>query len=116
MLCTVGTDQKCKIWDITNVEDGQPKPLCVKSRDMKQGDLFCVQMYKDIPWVLAAGGSNGELAIWDTEEDVKVKAHFKEGVTQKAKDLKKVADKGLEADEEDKAGGDSSGWEDYDSE
>ena len=73
-------------------------------------------MYKDIPWVLAAGGSNGELAIWDTEEDPKIKAHFKGGISQKTKDLKKVADKGLEADEEDKAGGDSSGWEDYDSE
>ena len=42
MLCTVGTDKKCKIWDIANVEDGKPKPLCVKSRDMKQGELFCV--------------------------------------------------------------------------
>ena len=73
-------------------------------------------MYKDIPWVLAAGGSNGELAIWDTEEDPKIVAHFKDNVTKKAKDLKKVADKGMEADEEDKAGGESSGWEDLDSE
>ena len=35
------------------------------------------QMYKDIPWVLATGGSKGELAIWDTEEDMKIYTHFK---------------------------------------
>ena len=40
---------------------------------MKQGDLFSVQMYADIPWVLVAGGQKGEVAIWDTEEDSKVR-------------------------------------------
>ena len=51
---------------------------------MKQGDLFSVQMYKDIPWVLATGGSKGELAIWDTEEDMTIYTHFKGQVTKKA--------------------------------
>ena len=40
------------------------------------GELFSLQFYKDIPWVLAAGGSKGEIAVWDTEENEQVKAHF----------------------------------------
>ena len=119
MLVTVGTDAKCKIWDIANVVDG--KPECIQSKDMKQGELFSVQMYKDIPWVLATGGSKGELAIWDIEEDKKTYAHFKGSVTSKAVDSKKAADKGLMPDEakqivqEDMEDGDS-GWEDVGSE
>ena len=34
---------------------------------------FCT----DIPWVLACGGSKGEIAIWDTSESKKVEEHFK---------------------------------------
>lgn len=40
------------------------------------GELFSLSFYKDIPWVLAAGGSKGELAVWDTEEQEKVATHF----------------------------------------
>ena len=84
---------------------------------MKQGDLFSVQMYADIPWVLAAGGQKGEVAIWDTEEDSKVRQQFKGQMPEKAKSLKKLADKGYEASDsamvED--GDDSSGFEDVDS-
>ena len=52
---------------------------------MKQGDLFTVQMYADIPWVLACGGQKGELAIWDTEEDSTIVEHFKDKLSAKAK-------------------------------
>lgn len=34
---------------------------------------FC----QDIPWVLAAGGSQGELAVWDTSESETIEKHFK---------------------------------------
>lgn len=43
---------------------------------MGAGELFNVSFYKDIPWVLAAGGSKGELAIWDTEENANIAKHF----------------------------------------
>lgn len=46
-------------------------------KELKQGELFSVQFYEDIPWVLAAGGSKGEIAIWDTEESEAVEKHFK---------------------------------------
>lgn len=72
MLATVGTDQVCKVWDVSCAT-----PQCVSSKDLKQGELFSVQWYQDIPWVLAAGGNKGEVAIWDTEESDTVAKHFK---------------------------------------
>ena len=89
-----------------------------EGKDMKQGDLFSVQMYADIPWVMATGGQKGELAIWDTEEDATVLKHFKNMMPSKAKHLKKKADKGFEATDTDMVeadGADSSGFEDVDS-
>ena len=87
---------------------------------MKQGDLFTVQMYADIPWVLACGGQKGELAIWDTEEDKQVREHFKGMMPEKAKTLKKKADRGMEENDEDMVEGEEegdgdSGFEDVDS-
>lgn len=118
MLVTVGTDKMCKIWDITTggTAEGTYEPECVSKKDMKQGDLFTVQMYEDIPWVLATGGQTGQLAIWDTEEDSKVRKHFKHLLPEKAKTLKKTADRGFGADDADMVeGGDSSDFEDVDS-
>jgi hypothetical protein len=40
------------------------------------GELFTLSYYKDIPWVLAAGGSRGEIAVWDTEENENLQKHF----------------------------------------
>ena len=78
MLATVGTDSLCKIWDVSNVNpEGKCEPKCIAKRDLKQGELFSVQFYQDIPWVVAAGGSKGEVAIWDTQESEAVDKHFK---------------------------------------
>jgi hypothetical protein len=75
-------------------------------------------MYKDIPWVLATGGASGQVAVWDTEEDPEVYGHFKGQLSDEAKKLKKKADKGVGADDDMAvvdATGDSSGFEDVDS-
>lgn len=100
MLATVGTDKVCKIWDIANNEDGKLAPKCVAKKDLQQGELFTVQFYEDIPWVLAAGGAKGELAIWDTEEDKEIKEHFTPLLDKHTKKLKRKADKGLGKEEE----------------
>lgn len=47
--------------------------------------------YKDIPWVLAAGGSKGDLAIWDTEENEAIKKIFSPNL--------EIIDKDAEEDE-----------------
>ena len=77
MLATVGTDSVCKIWDIKNQNMGKVEPKMVTKKELKQGELFSVQFYEDIPWVLAAGGSKGEVAVWDTEESDVVADHFR---------------------------------------
>ena len=120
MLVSVGTDKLCKIWDISanaSADGSTYTPACIQEKDMKQGDLFSVQMYADIPWVLATGGQKGELAVWDTEEDQRVLKHFKGMLPQGAQQLKRKADRGLEATDADMAegNGDSSGFEDVDS-
>lgn len=40
------------------------------------GDLFTCSFYQDNPWVLACGGSKGEVGVWDTEEDKNIQKHF----------------------------------------
>ena len=58
LMATVGTDNFCRLWDINHVTpEGIAQPKMHAERDLKQGDLFSVQFYQDIPWVLAAGGS-----------------------------------------------------------
>jgi|LauGreDrversion4_2_1035121.scaffolds.fasta_scaffold229808_1 periodic tryptophan protein 1 len=77
MLATVGSDSICKVWDVTSTNtEGKAEPKLISKRDLKQGELFSVQFYSDIAWVLAAGGSKGEVAIWDTEESAEIKKHF----------------------------------------
>ena len=76
-------------------------------------------MYADIPWVLACGGQKGELAIWDTEEDKQVREHFKVMMPEKAQKLKKKADRGMDANDDDMVDGEEAesgdGFEDVDS-
>jgi len=79
MVASVGGDELCKIWDVSSAE-----PKCVAQKDLKQGELFSVQFYADIPWVLAAGGNKGEVAIWDTEESETIKKHFQQNLDPNA--------------------------------
>jgi len=65
MLATASLDGTVKIWDI--IAEGGPKQI--GNRHMKQGDLYSMQFCRDIPWILACGGNNGEIAVWDTSEN-----------------------------------------------
>ena len=71
MMATCSLDEHIKIWDINGSE-----PKLIGHRKTTMGELFSLSFYKDIPWVLASGGSRGEVAIWDTEENDKVAEHF----------------------------------------
>ena len=72
MMATASTDEYVKIWDIGTGST----PKMIGYRKMEMGELFSVQYYADIPWILAAGGSLGTPAVWDTEENDKIKSHF----------------------------------------
>eukprot|EP00347_Sterkiella_histriomuscorum_P014628 403360154 len=104
MMATCSLDEYVKVWDVAAA--GQPK--LVGYRKMGMGELFSLSYYKDIPWVLAAGGSKGELAVWDTEESDKIKEHFTPFIDskyQKAKndeEEEEVEMAGDESDEEEK--------------
>ena len=86
MMCTSSTDGTVKVWDIT--ANGGLKPAQIANKEMKQGELFTMQFCQDIPWVLASGGSNGELAIWDTSENIEIENHFKGFLTKGSYDKK----------------------------
>lgn len=72
-MATCSVDEYVKLWDIQS--SGEP-PKLVSYRKMNMGELFSLSFYKDIPWVLAAGGSKGEIAVWDTEENETISKHF----------------------------------------
>lgn len=103
MMATCSVDEYIKIWDIAANNGTEPKLIGNKKTQM--GELFTLSYYKDIPWVLAAGGSKGELAVWDTEENENLQKHFTPFI-----DPTKVQQKPFdeESDEEVKSGDEDS--------
>ena len=65
LLVTVSTDQRMKIWDITD-----NKPQCIQEKDIKLGRLHCVDQCPDAPFVIAIGGdkSSDNLKVLDVRE------------------------------------------------
>lgn len=61
MLATASTDKMVKLWDTTD-----NKPTCIASTNPKVGAIFSLGFSGDSPFLLAMGGSKGELHIWDT--------------------------------------------------
>lgn len=77
VLATAGADKKVKVWDTTRIEapggsasSGAPgRPLQIGEKEMGAGQLFTCSFLPHAPMILACGGSKGELALWDIEED-----------------------------------------------
>ena len=49
-----------KLWDL-----GANKPSLVAAQDLKVGAAFAAAFCPDAPWLLAAGGAAGTVAVWD---------------------------------------------------
>eukprot|EP00743_Colponemidia_sp_Colp-15_P003552 GILK01003833.1.p1 GENE.GILK01003833.1~~GILK01003833.1.p1 ORF type:complete len:507 (-),score=111.28 GILK01003833.1:211-1677(-) len=75
MLATCSLDKTVKIWDVAD-----NKPKCVASKQMNIGKVLCLSFYKDSPFLLSAGGSTGQLAVWDTLENKGVQHAFSKRV------------------------------------
>ena len=74
MVVTASADQKLKVWDYSKIEGQMPKLVAEKNPGM--GELYCCNFYRDSPWFIAAGGSKGELYVWDLEENADIVAAF----------------------------------------
>ena len=70
LLATASTDKTVKLWDLR----GAPRELAQKT--MNVGELFCCEFYQDSPYTLACGGTEGQVAIWDVEENEAVATAF----------------------------------------
>ena len=85
-MASSSVDGSVKIWDIG--ANGGTNPEMISYRNMKQGELFSLQFCQDIPWVLACGGSKGEVAVWDVSENQDIEKHFKNFLVEGSYDKK----------------------------
>jgi periodic tryptophan protein 1 len=72
MMATSSVDKSIKIWDIAG-----NTPVCVETKSMGVGDVFCVSYYQDDPFLLACGGEDGKVALWETAESTSVSRKFR---------------------------------------
>jgi periodic tryptophan protein 1 len=63
-LATSSLDKSVRLWDINSGE-----PLQISGKAMGIGQVFTVTFAPGKPFLLAAGGSKGMLAVWDVAED-----------------------------------------------
>jgi WD40 repeat protein len=72
LFATAGLDKTVRLWLVKD-----DKPVMIASREMKEaGSLYAMSFYTDEPFVIAAGGDKGKLAIWDTMENETVAKLF----------------------------------------
>ena len=83
LLATGSLDKSVKLWDTltsspaasTSGGGGKSKgtsggaPVCIAGKAMTIGQVFSVSFFPNAPFLLAAGGSKGVLAVWDIETD-----------------------------------------------
>ena len=73
LFSSCGRDGRIKIFDYNKIEkddDGDTLPNLIMEKYMKKsvGELFTVKFAEDCDNTIAAGGSKGELFIWQLEE------------------------------------------------
>eukprot|EP00249_Psilotum_nudum_P016527 c25865_g2_i1 orf=232-1767(+) len=71
LLATGSTDKMVKLWDIS-----ENHPTCISSRNCKVGAVFAASFCKELPFLLALGGSKGNLEVWDTLAEREVVQKF----------------------------------------
>lgn len=71
LLATGSEDKMVKLWDLSN-----DKPSLVASRKPKAGAVFSIFFSQDSPFLLAIGGSKGNLEVWDTRSEAGVAQRF----------------------------------------
>ena len=97
MLATASIDKTVKIWDVcppTSTTRGAvassvsaaaviSSPREVAYKTMSAGKLFTMQFSPDDPFLLAAAGDTGVLAVWESDELHTIETYFKDRVVAK---------------------------------
>eukprot|EP00003_Mantamonas_plastica_P011042 TRINITY_DN2060_c0_g1_i1.p1 TRINITY_DN2060_c0_g1~~TRINITY_DN2060_c0_g1_i1.p1 ORF type:complete len:344 (-),score=131.14 TRINITY_DN2060_c0_g1_i1:289-1320(-) len=73
IMATGSVDSTVKIWNLAD-----NKPSLIVSQDLGVGSVYCLDFTWDSPYVLAAGGQNGQVAVWDLEENEEVEEYLKD--------------------------------------
>ena len=60
-----------KLWDLRD-----NKPSLVAAQDLKVGAAFTAGFCQDAPWLLAAGGAMGTVAVWDIMTSAAVTSRY----------------------------------------
>lgn len=77
LLSTASTDKMVKLWDTVG-----NKPSCLSSTNPKVGAVFSMAFCVDSPFLLAVGGSRGNLHVWDVLSDAAVGRRYGSFVRQ----------------------------------
>jgi len=70
LMATASNDRTVKLWSVR----GEVREVVQKT--MNVGELFSCEFCEDSPYTLACGGTEGQVAIWDVEENEAVVAAF----------------------------------------
>jgi len=68
LMATASLDRTVKLWDTDNL-DAAGAPSAVSSKEMSIGQIYSVTFMPQAPYLLAAAGSKGLVAIWDLAAD-----------------------------------------------
>jgi periodic tryptophan protein 1 len=88
MLSTCSIDKTVKVWDVGNVQHKTTgaltsAPNLIAYKSMNVGKLFALSYYHDDPFMLAAAGDKGVVAIWESDEQDMISNHFKSRIQEK---------------------------------
>ena len=71
ILCSASVDGTIKLWDVGKQQSKARQalaPVCVAEKNLGLGPIFGSQWYADSPFVIAAGGGKGIVAIWNVQD------------------------------------------------
>jgi len=90
MLATASIDKTVRVWDVAGCvvegKKGVSAPVMVAYKTMNVGKIFSLSFYNDDPFLLAAGGDQGVVAVWETDEQEAIQRHFGSRVQQRSGD------------------------------
>ncbi len=75
LFATSSVDKTIKVWDCAGGSIlGEPD--CLVTRDLGVGSLYTMSFDRSSPFIIAAGGDAGCLAIWDSMENVTINERY----------------------------------------